>query len=67
MQKGLNDFLTSEKIAILGNPIPKEGTEIDWNSDQILLNSKLVFPLNLKCLLKIKKQLNLLKLKQMLK
>ena len=28
MQKGLNDFLTSEKIAILGNPIPKEGTEI---------------------------------------
>ena len=35
MQKGLNDFLTSEKIAILGNPIPKEGTEIDWNSDQM--------------------------------
>ena len=35
VQKGLNDFLNSEKIAILGNPIPKEGSEIDWNSDQI--------------------------------
>ena len=35
MQKGLNDFLTSKKLAILGNPIPKEGIEIDWNSDQM--------------------------------
>ena len=33
MQKGLSDYLNTEKLAILGNPIPVEKNEIDWNSD----------------------------------
>ena len=35
MQKTLNDFLTKENLAILGNPIPKENLELDWNSDEM--------------------------------
>lgn len=35
IQKTLNDFLTKEKIAILGNPIPKFGKDLDWNSDKL--------------------------------
>ena len=33
IQKALSDFLTAEKLAILGNPIPKENKKLDWNSD----------------------------------
>ena len=35
MQKTLNDFLIKEDLAILGNPIPKENPELDWNSDKM--------------------------------
>ena len=35
IQKKLNDFLTKEKIAILGNPIPKDSKELDWNSENL--------------------------------
>ena len=35
MQKGLNDFLTKEKLAILGNPIPKANKELDWSLDEM--------------------------------
>ena len=35
IQKTLNDFLTKEKIAILGNPIPKDSTELDWNLENL--------------------------------
>ena len=35
IQKALSDFLTDEKLAILGNPIPKENKELDWNSDDM--------------------------------
>ena len=35
MQKGLNDFLTKEKLAILGNPIPKDNKELDWSLDEM--------------------------------
>ena len=35
IQKALSDFLTAEKLAILGNPIPKENKKLDWNSDDI--------------------------------
>ena len=35
MQKGLNDFLTKEKLAILGNPIPKDTKELDWSLDEM--------------------------------
>ena len=35
MQQGLNDFLTKEKLAILGNPMPKESKDLDWNSEEM--------------------------------
>ncbi len=35
IQKTLNDFLTKEKIAILGNPIPKVSKDLDWNSEKL--------------------------------
>tara|TARA_B100000767_G_scaffold80717_1_gene77485 strand:+ start:5281 stop:6606 length:1326 start_codon:yes stop_codon:yes gene_type:complete len=35
IQKTLNDFLTKEKIAMLGNPIPKDSTELDWNLENL--------------------------------
>ena len=35
IQKTLNDFLTKEKIAILGNPIPKVGKDLDWSSEKL--------------------------------
>ena len=35
IQKALSDFLTDQKLAILGNPIPKENKELDWNSDDM--------------------------------
>lgn len=33
MQKSLSEYINTEKLAILGNPIPVEKNEIDWNSD----------------------------------
>ena len=35
IQKALSDFLTAEKLAILGNPIPKENKKLDWNSEDM--------------------------------
>ncbi|MCB0457494.1 MAG: trigger factor [Flavobacteriaceae bacterium] len=33
LQEQLNTYLTEEKLDILGNPLPKNEAEIDWNSD----------------------------------
>ncbi|MGY8946243.1 MAG: trigger factor [Flavobacteriales bacterium] len=38
IQKALNDFLTAEKLAILGNPMPIEQTSLDWNSDTLIFD-----------------------------
>jgi len=35
MQKGLSDFLGNEKLAILGNPIPVEKSDIDWDAEKL--------------------------------
>ena len=35
MQKALNDFLTEEKLAILGNPLLIEKSDLDWDSDTL--------------------------------
>ena len=35
IQKGLSDYLSNEKLAILGNPVPVEKNNIDWNSDKL--------------------------------
>lgn len=33
LQENLHKFLTEEKLDVLGNPIPKNETEIDWNAE----------------------------------
>jgi trigger factor len=33
IQGKLNDYITEEKLNLLGNPLPVEQGEIDWNSD----------------------------------
>ncbi len=33
IQSGISNFLEEEKLAILGNPLPKEDDHIDWDAD----------------------------------
>ncbi|MEO2062357.1 MAG: trigger factor [Christiangramia sp.] len=33
LQEGLNKYLTEEKLDVLGNPIPKEQKDFDWDKD----------------------------------
>ena len=33
LQDALHNFLTEEKLDVLGNPLPKNESEIDWNAD----------------------------------
>ncbi|RMA56667.1 trigger factor [Ulvibacter antarcticus] len=33
LQDSLHNFLTEEKLDVLGNPLPKNEMEIDWNTD----------------------------------
>jgi trigger factor len=33
LQEGLHKFMTEEKLDVLGNPLPKNETAVDWNSD----------------------------------
>ena len=33
LQDGLHNFLTEEKLDVLGNPLPKNEAEINWNSE----------------------------------
>ncbi len=33
IQSGISNFLEEEKLAILGNPLPKEDDRIDWDAD----------------------------------
>ncbi len=41
LQQSLNDFLTKEKIAILGNPLPKAQDDLDWKADQLAFDFEL--------------------------
>ncbi len=34
LQDSLNKYLTEEKLDVLGNPIPKEQEDFDWNKDE---------------------------------
>lgn len=34
LQEKLNSYINEEKLELLGNPLPKEQEEIDWNADQ---------------------------------
>lgn len=33
LQEGLNKYLTEEKLDVLGNPLPKEQEDFDWDKD----------------------------------
>ena len=33
LQDSLHNFLTEEKLDVLGNPLPKNDANIDWNAD----------------------------------
>ncbi len=33
LQDALNKYLTEEKLDVLGNPLPKQQDDLDWNSD----------------------------------
>lgn len=36
LQTGINDYIQKEKIAILGNPLPKVNEKMDWNADELV-------------------------------
>ena len=58
MQKALNDFLTDEKLAILGNPLPIEQTDLDWNSENLIFNFEIGLSPEFEVSLKNKKAIN---------
>lgn len=35
LQNGINEFIQKEKLSILGNPLPKEQSDFDWDSDPL--------------------------------
>lgn len=35
LQKSLNDYLTEEKLAILGNPLPQAQEDLNWDADTL--------------------------------
>lgn len=35
LQKSLNDYLTEEKLAILGNPLPQAQEDLDWDAETL--------------------------------
>ena len=55
IQKGLSDYLSNEKLAILGNPIPVEKNNIDWNADKLTFDFEIGLSPKLEVSLKNKK------------
>ncbi len=41
LQESLNNFITEEKLDILGNPLPKENIELDWAADEFKFDFEL--------------------------
>ena len=41
LQENLHKFLTEEKLDVLGNPLPKNDTDIDWDSGDFLFEFEL--------------------------
>ncbi len=35
LQTGINDYIQKEKISLLGNPLPKEQENLDWDADKL--------------------------------
>ena len=55
IQKGLSDYLSNEKLAILGNPVPVEKNNIDWNADKLTFDFEIGLSPKLEVSLKNKK------------
>ena len=55
IQKGLSDYLNNEKLAILGNPVPVEKNNIDWNADKLTFDFEIGLSPKLEVSLKNKK------------
>lgn len=41
IQEGLNKYLVEEKLDVLGNPLPKEQNDLDWNSENFTFEFEL--------------------------
>ncbi|GLB51046.1 peptidylprolyl isomerase [Neptunitalea chrysea] len=41
LQEALNNFLTEEKLDVLGNPLPKPQDELDWDAEELLFQFEL--------------------------
>jgi len=55
IQKGLSDYLSNEKLVILGNPVPVEKNNIDWNADKLTFDFEIGLSPKLEVSLKNKK------------
>ena len=58
MQKRLSDYLGDEKLDILGNPIPVEKNDLDWNADKITFDFEIGLSPEFEVSLKNKKAIN---------
>ena len=58
MQKGLSDYLGDEKLDILGNPVPVEKNDLDWNADKITFDFEIGLSPEFEVSLKNKKAIN---------
>ena len=58
MQKRLSDYLGDEKLDILGNPLPVEKNDLDWNADNITFDFEIGLSPEFEVSLKNKKAIN---------
>lgn len=62
LQDNLNKYLTEEKLDVLGNPLPKQQDNFDWDQDQLDFEFELGLAPNFEVSLKTKKPLTLYKI-----
>ena len=62
LQDNLNKYLTEEKLDVLGNPLPKQQDNFDWDQDQLDFEFELGLAPNFEVPLKTKKSLTLYKI-----
>ena len=55
LQDNLNKYLTEEKLDVLGNPLPKQQEDFDWDSDHLDFEFELGLAPNFEVKLKTKK------------
>ena len=41
LQETLNKYITEEKLELLGNPLPKDQQDFDWNADDYIFEFEL--------------------------